>query len=109
MLIQPVSQRALLSIFRVAPTFDEEGAPIRTEEGKHANKLVPKFPFHWTYTHYERGINVYVWKKEHLGTEDATSFDCFTAFVAGIPPVQHMGRGENQSSTRIGLRCSTLD
>ena len=92
----------LLSVFQVSPGYGEEGAPVLIEEGKHTNKLGPKFPFHYTDKHYERGTDVYVWKKDQLGAKDVASFDRLTAFVMGIPLVQCMGRGEKPIFDKYG-------
>ena len=93
MLIHSISHRVLLNVFRVAPSYDDDRAPVLNDEGRHMNKLVPKFPFHWTRKHYDNGTEVYVWKKGQLGVEDQASIDFLTAFIAGIPPAQREGQG----------------
>ncbi|CAI8614964.1 unnamed protein product [Vicia faba] len=69
-LVQPFSSRAMLSVFRATPEYDENGAPVLNELGEHVSKLVYKFPFQWTRKHFDNKLGSYIWKEGELGDED---------------------------------------
>ena len=44
-LVQPSSTKAMLNVFRTAPSLNVDGTPRLNELGEHAAELVYKFPF----------------------------------------------------------------
>ena len=58
--VQPVSDMAMMNVFRLASAYDDDEAPILNEQGEHQNKLVCKFPFQRTRKHFGSKLNTYV-------------------------------------------------
>ena len=61
LLVQPSLTKAMLNVFRISPSLNEDNNSRLNELGEPIVKLVYKFPFQWTRKHFESELASYVW------------------------------------------------